>query len=69
MRSIAAMMRSFSSCLEATWIGRRAERASLEKKPSTGFSQEPCFGVKVNWKRPSGWAASQALVSFEMCAE
>jgi len=27
---------------------RRTERASLEKKPSTRFSQEPCLGVKVN---------------------
>ena len=26
---------------------RRTERASLEKKPSTRFSQEPCLGVKV----------------------
>jgi len=31
---------------------RRTERASLEKKPSTRFSQEPCLGVKVNSKRP-----------------
>ena len=21
-------------------------------------SQEPCLGVKVNWKRPSGWTAN-----------
>ena len=27
---------------------RRTERASLEKKPSTRLSQEPCLGVKVN---------------------
>ena len=26
-------------------------------------------GVKTNWKRPSGRAASQALVSREICAE
>jgi hypothetical protein len=29
---------------------RRTERASLEKKPSTRFSQEPCLGVNVNSK-------------------
>ena len=46
---------------------RKTERASLEKKPSIKLSQEPCLGVKVNWKRPSGWAASQAFVSLEMC--
>lgn len=33
------------------------------------FSQEPWVGVKVNSKRPVGWVVSQALVSFEMCAE
>ena len=38
-------------------------------EPSTRLSHEPCFGVKVNSKRPAGWAASQALVSLEMCAE
>ena len=32
---------------------------------SIKLSQEPCLGVKVNWKRPSGWAASQAFVSLE----
>ena len=26
----------------------------LERKPSIKLSQEPCLGVKVNWKRPSG---------------
>jgi hypothetical protein len=45
------------------------ERTSLEKKPSTRLSQEPCLGVKMNSKRPAGWSASQALVSSEMCAE
>ena len=30
---------------------RSTERASLEKKPSIKLSQEPCLGVKVNWKR------------------
>jgi sRNA-binding protein len=29
-------------------------RASLEKKPSTRLSHEPCLGVKVNSKRPAG---------------
>jgi hypothetical protein len=37
--------------------------------PSTRLSQEPCLGVKVNWKRPGTWAASQVRVSLEMCAE
>ena len=45
------------------------ERASLEKKPSTRLSQEPCLGVKVNSKRPGGCSTSQALVSLEMWAE
>src|SRR5664279_4740447 len=49
---MAAMMRSLSSCLDATRMWRRTERTSLEKKPSTRFSQEPCLGVKVNSKRP-----------------
>ena len=44
----------------------QTERASLEKKPSIRLSQEPWVGVKVNSKRPSGWAASQAFVSLEM---
>ena len=48
---------------------RSTERASLEKKPSIRLSQEPCFGVKVNSKRPSGCVASHALVSLEMWAE
>src|SRR5215471_2629753 len=49
---MAAMMRSLSSCLDATRKWRSTERASLEKKPSTRLSQEPCLGVKVNSKRP-----------------
>ena len=57
-------MRSLSSCLEVTRMWRRTERASLEKKPSTRLSHEPCLGVKVNSKRPAGWSASQALVSL-----
>jgi hypothetical protein len=32
--SIPAMMRSLSSCLDATRIWRRTERANLEKKPA-----------------------------------
>ena len=68
MSSMAARILSFSSCLEATRMCRRTERASLEKKPSMRLSQEPCLGVKVNAKRPSGCLASQALVSFEMWA-
>src|SRR5262249_20525040 len=51
--SIPAMMRSLSSCLDVTRMWRRTERANLEKKPSMRLSQEPCLGVKVNWKRPS----------------
>ena len=43
-------MRSLSSCLDVTRMWRRTERASLEKKPSTRLSQEPCLGVKVNSK-------------------
>jgi len=39
-------MRSLSSCLDATLMWRRIERVSLEKKPSTRFSHEPCLGVK-----------------------
>jgi hypothetical protein len=31
-------------------------------------SHEPCFGVKLNSKRPSGGVASQDLVSLEMSA-
>src|SRR5271166_6227526 len=44
---VAAMMRSLSSCLEAMRIWRSTERASLEKKPSTRLSHEPCLGVKA----------------------
>ena len=45
---MAAKMRSLSSCLDATRMWRSAERASLEKKPSTRLSHEACLGVKVN---------------------
>src|SRR5277367_6351294 len=48
---------------------RSTDRAILEKKPSTRFSHEPCFGVNTKVKRPSGWVASHALVSLEICAE
>src|SRR3982074_3531846 len=64
--SIPAMMRSLSSCFDATRMWRRTERANLEKKPSMRLSQEPCLGVKVNSKRPAGRAASQAWVSLEI---
>jgi hypothetical protein len=67
--SIPAMMRCLSSCFEVTRMWRRTDRANFEKKPSMRLSQEPCLGVKVNSKRPAGWAASQVLVSLEMCAE
>ena len=67
--SIPAMMRSLSSCFEATRMWRRTERANLEKKPSIRLSHEPCLGVKVSSKRPTGRVASQALVSLDMCAE
>jgi hypothetical protein len=40
---------------------RRTERASLEKKPSTRLSQEPCLGVKVNSNLPAGCTAHVAL--------
>src|SRR5271168_1423846 len=66
---MAAMRRSLSSCLDATRMWRRTERASLEKKPSMRLSQEPCLGVKVNSDRCAGWPASQALVSLEICVE
>ena len=69
MSSMAAMMRCLSSCFEFTRMWRRTERANFEKKPSIRLSQEPCLGVKVNSKRPAGWASSQFLVSLEMCAE
>ena len=62
MSLIPLMMRSLSSCFEVTRIWRSTERANLEKKPSIKLSHEPCFGVKVNSKRPAGWASSQALV-------
>jgi hypothetical protein len=56
-----------SSCFDVTRIWRRTERANLEKKPSIRLSHEPCLGVKVNLKRPTGRFASQAVVSFDMC--
>lgn len=69
MSPMPAMMRSLSSCFEATRMWRRTERANLEKKPSMRLSQEPFLGVKVSSKRPLGRVASQALVSLDMCAE
>src|SRR5207245_11654109 len=62
------MRRSLSSCLEETRMWRRTERASLEKKPSTRLSQEPCLGVKVNSHLPAGCSASEARVSLEIGA-
>ena len=44
LKSSTAAMRRLSSCLEATRMWRRTERASLEKKPSTRLSQEPGWG-------------------------
>ena len=58
-----------SSCFEVTRMWRSTERANLEKKPSMRLSHEPCLGMKVNWKRPAGREASQALVSLDTCAE
>ena len=69
MSLMPAMMRCLSSYFEVTRMWRRTDRANVEKKPSTRLCHEPCLGVKVNLKRPAGWAASQALVSLEMCAE
>ena len=58
--SMADIMRSLSSCLDATRMWRNTERVNLEKKPSTRLSQEPCVGVKVNVKRPTGVTAEIA---------
>src|SRR5215470_10480289 len=58
------MMRSLSSCLDATRMWRSTERVSLEKKPSMRLSQEPWVGVKVNSKRWAGCCAIQAAVSL-----
>lgn len=59
----------FGFGLDATRMWRSMERAILGKNPSTRLSQEPCLGVNTNEKRPSGWASTHALVSFEICAE
>src|SRR5204863_10129081 len=67
--SMPAMMRSLSSFFEATRMWRRTERANLEKNPSMRLSHEPCLGVKVSSKRPTGRLASQAMVSLEMHAD
>jgi hypothetical protein len=48
------VMRSLSSCFEATRMWRKTERASLDNKPSIILSQEPCLGVNVNAKRSAG---------------
>ena len=47
MGSIAAIMRSLSSRLDATRSWRRAERARSEKRPSTMLSQDLCLGMDV----------------------
>jgi hypothetical protein len=41
------------------WLS--TDRASLEKKPSTSLSQEPCLAVKVIWKRPCGLLGEPSL--------
>ena len=51
--------------------------ADVTEHGAGGFGEEPldeiepeaCLGVNTNRKRPSGRAASQALVSCETCAE
>jgi hypothetical protein len=65
---MAAMMRSFSFCLDTKRMWSKMERAGFEKKPLTRFSQEPCLGVKVKSKR-LGRAASHAFVYLEIWAE
>src|SRR5208283_4573072 len=45
------MRRSLSSCLDATRMWRRTERVSLEKKPSTRLSQEPCLSPHAPMRR------------------
>jgi hypothetical protein len=44
---------------------RSMDRVILEKKPSIRLSQDPCCGVNIKVRRPSGCAASQALVSLD----
>jgi hypothetical protein len=61
--SIPAMMRSLSSCFEATRMWRRTERANLEKKPSIRLSHEPCLGVKVS-VQPVAWRAELWFLSI-----
>jgi len=55
----------FGSDLDVSEHGARqlGEEALNEIEPGT------MLWVKVNSKRPSGWVASQALVSFEVWAE
>lgn len=55
------------SCFEASRIWSRTERANLDKNPSMRLSLEPCLGVKVCSKRPTGRVASQVLVSLDVC--
>src|SRR5580700_10902878 len=66
--SMPAMMRSLSSCFDATRMCLRTERANLEKKPSMRLSQEPCLGVKVKVKRPRGRESSPSCgFSRDVC--
>ena len=60
-------MRSLSSCLEATRMWRRTERASLEKKPSIRLSREPWVGVKVNSKRCAAGHNDECVAPGTMC--
>jgi hypothetical protein len=52
--SMAAMMRSLSSCLDLTRMWRSTERVSLEKKPSTRLSQDPCLGREGEFEATFG---------------
>ncbi len=58
-------IRCFSSALEDTTIPLRSVFVTLAKKDSTRFSQDPCFGVKINSNR-FGSLAKYARVSFEI---
>jgi hypothetical protein len=64
LSQLAAIDKGFENILlgaEVVTVDRLStERASVEKKPSTRLSQEPCLGAKVNSNRCAGWPASQA---------
>jgi hypothetical protein len=55
-----AMMRSLSSCFDATRMWRRTDRANLEKKQLDEVEPGACLGVNVNSKRPSAPGADKA---------